>query len=147
MPKTTTSTTPTMSILPAGTTMGSLLDQAASCLLATASLYNTQRARFHRLALAKTFAEAGVPADAKVTLTTWEDEPNEDGTYDVDPGEVIAADGEILLDLGGNGALPAGNPGGVTTDYDIFLDGTDEYTGERLISAAKVYDWVTAGAR
>lgn len=105
-------------------------------------------AQVNRLALAQALLEADLPAQAHVRVTDWADEPNGDGTYDLDPGEawLPADNGEdeaYLGDLGGQGAIAAGHYDGdgepAGTDWDLFL--VDGETA--VLSVAKVYDWLT----
>lgn len=107
-------------------------------------------ATVNRLVLAQVLLDADLPREAVVEMTDWADEPNGDGTYDVDPGEAYDPQtNESFGDLGGQGAVSAGHydghgePSG--TDWDIFLTGDEVDRGELpLLSVAKVYDWLGA---
>lgn len=107
------------------------------------------RARQHRLVLAEVLLDADLPRTAVVEMTDWADEPNDDGTYDLDPGEAYDPEtDEVYGDLGGQGAVSAGHHDGNTslgTDWDIFLTDDEVAPGEYpQISVAKVYDWLAA---
>lgn len=105
-------------------------------------------ATVNRLVLAQVLLDADLPREAVVEMTDWADEPNGDGTYDVDPGEAYDPQtNESFGDLGGQGATSAGHydghgePSG--TDWDIFLTADEVEPGELpLLSVAKVYDWL-----
>lgn len=104
----------------------------------------------NRLVLAQVFLSADLPREAVVEMTDWADEPNGDGTYDVDPGEAyLPESNESLGDLGGQGAVSAGHYDGmgepVGTDWDLFLTDDTVEPGEMpLLSVAKVYDWLAS---
>lgn len=105
----------------------------------------------NRLALAEMLLEADLPRTAVVQMVDWADEPNGDGTFDVDLGEAYEAEDEDegYGDLGGTGAITAGHYDGddtpAGTDWDMFFTGAEVEPGEYpLISVAKVYDWFEA---
>lgn len=104
----------------------------------------------NRLVLAEVLLDADLPRTAVVEMTDWVDEPNGDGTYDVDPGEAYDPESnESYGDLGGQGAITAGHYNGdgtpAGTDWDMYLTGDKPEPGEYpLISVAKVYDWLEA---
>lgn len=102
------------------------------------------QADVNRLALAEALLDAEIPEGALVDLYDWADEPNTDGTYDMDISEAympIEDGGEVYGDLAGQGAIPAGHVDG-GTDWDLFLV---ENTPERnRIEVTKVYAWLAA---
>ncbi|KQP63130.1 hypothetical protein [Nocardioides sp. Leaf285] len=85
-----------------------------------------------------------LPEDHRVHTTTWPEEPNGDGTFDVDLGDVLDAEGERVGDLGGQGAVPAGWFTGdemlpARTAYDVWR--IDSYDPESPISIATMKAW------
>lgn len=100
----------------------------------------------NRLALAQILLDAEIPENAHVTLTDWADEPNGDGTYDMDVDEAYLPaekfeDEEVLDNIGGSGAIAAGHVGG-GTDWDIFMLDAAPKHGIQRIEVAKVYTWL-----
>ncbi|GAB2733772.1 hypothetical protein [Nocardioides pakistanensis] len=112
---------------------------ARQALGETETAYRAARERAHQVEVAQWIADADLPPGATVDLVTWPEEPNGDGTYDIDLGTVYDADGEEFDDLSGeNGAIPAGHSDSDSTDLDVFLaDGRDD-----RISVDKVRAWV-----
>lgn len=109
---------------------------------------NEQAAIINRLALAEMLLGAELPRTAVVEMMDWAEEPNPDGTYDVDLSEAYDTEDEDVDygDLGGTGAISAGHHDGdndLGTDWDLFLDDGEVEPGEfPRISVAKVYDWL-----
>lgn len=95
-------------------------------------------AQVNRLVLAEALLAADLPEDAVVDVTDWAEEPNGDGTYDMDIAEAYLPNGDSLGDLGGQGAISAGRVDG-GTDWDLFLLNADD---PATLSVAKVYDWL-----
>jgi hypothetical protein len=101
-------------------------------------------ADLNRIALAQILLDAEIPENAHVDLMDWADEPNEDGTYDMDVNEAyLPATNEVIDSIGGSGAVPAGRLGG-GTDWDIFMIDIAPKYGMRHIEVAKVYAWLRA---
>lgn len=118
---------------------------------AAAATAAEQAVMVNRLALAEMLLEADLPRTAIVQMVDWVDEPNADGSYDVDLGEAYEVDDEddSYGDLGGTGAIAAGHHDGdgnaLGTDWDMFLADTPVEPGEYpMLSVAKVYDWLAA---
>lgn len=121
---------------------------------ATWSAYAQARDDQHRLALATALLDADVAPGSFVATTSWPEEPNADGTYDIDPTEVYDQHGTYVTDIGGRGALPAGrcddsgawdtfaaDPATVPPDSDLA---DRHHPDDLLLSASQVYDWLAS---
>lgn len=100
-------------------------------------------ARVHsaRLDLAQMVLNDDLPSGSTVVIIDWSDEPNEDGTFDMDLGEAYDADGTLLCDAGGRGAVAAGYTAGGTA-WDIFLS-EESNEAESYVDVNLVHAWLS----